>query len=47
MIHLIGHIAFGECAGYKHNGWNRKEYVYILPRSQRWLELQPHYFIER
>ena len=45
--HFLGQIAFGDCAGFTQSGWNRKEAVYILPRSQRWLELQPHYFIER
>ena len=45
--HFLGQIAFGDCAGFTQSGWNRKEAVYILPRSQRWLELQPHYFIDR
>ena len=47
LKHFSGQIAFGDCAGFTQSGWNRKEAVYILPRSQRWLELQPHYFIER
>ena len=46
-LSFLGQIAFGDCAGFTQTGWNRKEAVYILPRSQRWLELQPHYFIER
>ena len=45
--HFLGQIAFGDCAGFTQSGWDRKEAVYILPRSQRWLELQPHYFIDR
>merc|ERR1712218_269174 len=32
--------------GYKHNAWNRKESIYVIPRSQRWLEIQSQYFIE-
>ena len=42
-----GQITFGECSGYHHNAWNRKESIYVLPRSQRWLEIQSKFFIER
>ena len=47
FLQTLGQIAFGDCAGFKPNGWNKKDSVFVLPRSQRWLELQPHYFIER